>query len=312
MIESSALYPKISVIVPNYNYEKYLHQRLDCILHQTFQPFEVILMDDCSTDGSVNILNEYSHNPLVTQLILNEQNSGSTFKQWAKGIQAAKGDWIWIAESDDYCELTLLQQLAEMIVQYPDSVIAYSDVKIVNQDGESRDSIRSFKNQYFTGDEFLKRYLSMSCMIRNASSVLFKREAALAISDKYLCSICSGDYWFWTEMATKGAVIKINKQLSYFRRHDSTVSSKKDRNGTNFTGDHEVFEFISSKVKINRWRKKLIKAYYTQRIAAMNFDSEEIRKKVQDVWKVNSRLNLPEKIMLKIYYKLINKFNYYL
>ena len=88
--------PKVSVIVPNYNHEPYLRQRIDSILNQSYQDFELILLDDCSVDNSRDILMAYKNHPKVTQLVFNEQNSANTFKQWNKGIELAKGEYIWI------------------------------------------------------------------------------------------------------------------------------------------------------------------------------------------------------------------------
>ena len=79
-------YPLVSVIVPNYNHEKYLPERLNSILNQTFQDFELILLDDCSTDGSREILKSFKKNSKVTHLEFSVSNSGSPFKQWAKGV----------------------------------------------------------------------------------------------------------------------------------------------------------------------------------------------------------------------------------
>ncbi len=94
--------PFVSIIVPNYNHEKYLRQRLDSIYGQTYKNYEVILLDDCSSDDSRTILNEYRDRyPDRTRCEFNETNSGGVFRQWRKGISLAKGDYIWIAESDD-------------------------------------------------------------------------------------------------------------------------------------------------------------------------------------------------------------------
>jgi len=89
--------PNVTVIVPNYNHARFLRQRLDSILTQTYQDFELILLDDCSTDDSRTILKEYAADPRV-RLELNEANSGSPFKQWNKGVQLAQGKYVWIAE----------------------------------------------------------------------------------------------------------------------------------------------------------------------------------------------------------------------
>ena len=95
--------PTVSVIVPNYNHARYLRQRIESVLGQTYQDFEVILLDDCSTDESRSVLGEYAKDPRV-RIEFNEKNSGSTFKQWNKGVRLARGEYIWIAESDDYAD----------------------------------------------------------------------------------------------------------------------------------------------------------------------------------------------------------------
>src|SRR6187431_17527 len=96
--------PKVSVIIPNYNHADFLMQRIVSILNQTYQDFELIILDDCSSDKSREIIEHYRTHPKVSHIVYNAENSGSTFKQWKLGLDYAKGDWIWIAESDDYCE----------------------------------------------------------------------------------------------------------------------------------------------------------------------------------------------------------------
>jgi len=107
--------PLVSIVIPNYNHEKYLGKRIESVLNQTFQNFEVILLDDCSTDDSFSLLKELEDHPKVTHLIINEANSGSPFKQWSKGIALAKGQYVWIAESDDWAEKTFLEESVRII-----------------------------------------------------------------------------------------------------------------------------------------------------------------------------------------------------
>ncbi|MGV6829982.1 MAG: glycosyltransferase family 2 protein, partial [bacterium] len=123
--------PKISIIVPNYNHEKYIEQRLFSIFNQTYQDFEVILLDDASTDKSPEILKSYEHHEKVQSLIINDSNSGSPFLQWQRGIQLSKGDLIWIAESDDYCELNFLEILVNQ--KSKNTNLIYSQSTDVNE-----------------------------------------------------------------------------------------------------------------------------------------------------------------------------------
>ena len=106
--------PTVSVIVPNYNHAPYLQERFDSIFNQTFQDFEVIILDDCSSDNSKEIIEEYRNRPQVSHIVHNEKNSGYPFKQWAKGFGLAKGEYIWIAESDDWAELNFLENLVSI------------------------------------------------------------------------------------------------------------------------------------------------------------------------------------------------------
>ena len=80
----------VSIIVPNYNHARFLPKRIDCILGQSLQDFELILLDDCSPGESRSILSQYAGDPRV-RIEFNEVNSGSTFKQWNKGVQLARG-----------------------------------------------------------------------------------------------------------------------------------------------------------------------------------------------------------------------------
>ncbi len=108
--------PKVSVIVPNYNHESFLQQRIDSILNQTYQDFELILLDDASSDASISIIENYRYEEKVSEIVLNTVNSGSPFKQWIKGIKLAKGEFIWIAESDDFAEPTFLETTVAMMI----------------------------------------------------------------------------------------------------------------------------------------------------------------------------------------------------
>src|SRR5207249_4277778 len=87
--------------------------RLDSIFNQTFQDFEVILLDDASTDNSMDVLEKYAGRGDV-QILRNEHNTGSPCKQWLKGIDLARSDILWIAESDDICACEFLQTLSDM------------------------------------------------------------------------------------------------------------------------------------------------------------------------------------------------------
>lgn len=107
--------PLVSIIIPNFNHSRFLRERLESVFNQTFEDFEVILLDDASTDSSVEILEEYAKDPRVSHLVVNKENSGSPFRQWQRGIELSQGKYIWIAESDDSCDPDFLLTCVAMM-----------------------------------------------------------------------------------------------------------------------------------------------------------------------------------------------------
>ena len=84
----------------------------------------MFLLDDCSTDDSRSLLSSYADDPRV-RIEFNEVNSGSTFKQWNKGVGLARGEYVWIAESDDYADERMLERLAAVLEAEPKVAFAY-------------------------------------------------------------------------------------------------------------------------------------------------------------------------------------------
>lgn len=129
--------PLVSVVVPNYNYARYLPERMESIFSQTFQDYEVILLDDCSTDNSKEIIEQYRNHPKVSAIVYNDQNSGSPFKQWRKGVEMAKGKYVWIAESDDSAKPEFLATGVNLLEENPEAVLAFMGADIMDGDGKS-------------------------------------------------------------------------------------------------------------------------------------------------------------------------------
>jgi glycosyltransferase involved in cell wall biosynthesis len=226
--------PKVTVIVPNYNHASYLDERLESILNQSFTDFELILLDDNSTDNSVSILSKYAGNPKVSHFIINETNSGSTFKQWEKGITLSKGEYIWIAESDDYADPNFLQRLMEEVSSFKNVGIAYSQSYAVNEIGEitgnwtnwtdDLDSNR-WENKFFNfGKDELINYLIYKNTIPNASAVLFMKEALLNIPFNNLNMKLNGDWFIYMVILSRYNILYIPEPLNYFRSHNEKVT----------------------------------------------------------------------------------------
>ena len=227
----------VSVIITNYNHAPFLKERIDSVLNQTYQDFEVIILDDKSTDSSREIIEHYRKHPKVTHIVFNEENSGSTFKQWQKGFDLAKGEYIWIAESDDVAHPDFLKKLIEAINGDKKVVLAASAITIIDENGKitGHESIsKSRQVRRYLSDEFIRENMLIGNHLLNASSAIFRKDILSSFPKKYTSMKSSGDYLFWIELANCGKVIEIPEELDYFRRSSSNVTPRLYASGRAF------------------------------------------------------------------------------
>ncbi len=281
--------PKVSVIVPNYNHTPYLLQRIESILNQTYQDFELILLDDCSTDNSVEILKQYENHPKVSHLIINEQNSGNTFKQWDKGVQLAVGEWIWIAESDDWAESFMLEKLVDGFNSSNNIVISFCQSKRINAEGEEtgdwKDWTDEFNttlfNQDFTapGKEYISRYLVKKNTIPNASAVVFRKQAYFQVKgvDKDIRYV--SDWLLWLKLLLVGDIAFTAYPYNNFRYHDNSVIAKA------VSSDKDMFQYKYDIILRKRYLK------YIRKNKADKNITELFRKRLAFECKSEAKLN---------------------
>ena len=264
--------PQVSVIIPNYNHAVYLQQRIDSILNQTYTDFEVIILDDCSTDNSRQIIEQYSNNRKISHIFFNETNSGNVFKQWDKGIQLAKGKYIWIAESDDWCELNLLETLVEGLEKNEDCVLAYCQSFCVTNDGVIQfQSLHTRLSERMDGKKFIKEYLLPKNPLFNAGMALWKKDVYKKISKEYISYKLIGDYYFWIEVASCGNVFISGKLLNYFRTHKNNISTNSVKNGLSYKEQLPLLKHLlnSKLINENDYLQLLKKHYYIFYITAI-------------------------------------------
>lgn len=226
--------PKVSVIVPNYNHAPFLHQRIDSVLGQTFQDFELILLDDGSSDDSRSILSSYAASPRI-RVDFSAANSGSTFKQWNRGVGLARGAYVWIAESDDYAEPRYLERLVGALDSEPRAAFVYCRSRRVSASGTvgsyqdsdviSIDPLRWTSDFVCDGREECRNFFSVGNVVVNASAVVFRKAVYEQVGGADESFRWCGDWQLWAAMALTGKVLYIAEPLNYFRSHESSVTS---------------------------------------------------------------------------------------
>lgn len=267
---------KISVILPNYNHAPFLESRINSVLNQTSQDFELIILDDASPDNSREIINKYKNHPKVKHIIFNTENSGSTFKQWNKGIDLATGDWIWLAESDDLAEEDLLKNLIKGIETNPKVVLAYCQSTRLNSEGEitgswkdwTKDIPLNFDEDFLSdGISFITKALYKRNVIPNASAVLFRKDIYYKVQKADQDIRYNSDWLLWLKILLQGDIFYCSKELNYFRYHTQSVIAKSAKeNKIPFKKKYDIIMIKRFLVYLNNFNKKELKPLFQRKL----------------------------------------------
>ncbi len=255
---------KISAVVPNYNYEKFLLRRIYSILAQSTKLYELIILDDFSKDDSRKLIDEIVENIkeyVNVRKVYNEKNSGGAFKQWAKGINEATGDYVWIAEADDYCDKNMINELLKPIKNERKISIAYVDTAFTDYKGNIflktiKPEIDVMKTGHWDHDYVndgineINDYTFLNNTIANVSSCIIKKDDYTEVYEEAGRYRQSGDWVFYINIMSKGKVAYINKVLNFYRVHGDQITSQMDKQ-KHFEEIQKVYEYISKKFGVN-------------------------------------------------------------
>lgn len=227
--------PKVSVIVPNYNHGRFLDQRLQSILDQTYQNIEVIVLDDCSSDNSVEVISGHcERNPGKIRCILNTKNSGNVFRQWRKGAEEARGELVWICESDDFCDPGFLEAL---VPNFKDRSInvAFGRIQFSDAEGGFRPGLDAYREGAEPGiwdlrtcrpaSEWFSNGFGVNNVIANVGGCVFRRQSlSEAVWEEAQSYTVLGDWFLYANLAGGGQVVYEPAAVASFRQHGHNTS----------------------------------------------------------------------------------------
>lgn len=273
--------PLISVIIPNYNHARYLPERIDSVLGQTYRNMEVIILDDCSTDDSREVIERYrQQDSRIVRVVYNEENGGRVFKQWKKGLSLAKGDLLWIAESDDKCEPTFLERLVQCFIDHPTLSLAFSKSLLFNDAGKTWTmDPKGLEAETYDTWTFISRFMSHGCPMLNASACLFSRIAFEKIDDSYTEFRCSGDRMFWTLISEQGDVAVVGDRLNHYRKHKTNTTKSGYERGINQREQKNILDYILKRGYIDKKEYKNMR-YHIMRYGVFELLQDEALKQV--------------------------------
>lgn len=309
----------VSIIIPNFNHCKFLQKRFDTVFLQTYQNFEVIILDDASTDCSLEIINKYRHHPKVSHYIINKLNSGSPFKQWIKGIELAQGEYIWIAESDDCSAIFFLEKAMQLLENNLNVSLVFTNSTIQNLITLTDTTLTTNKlsgvynnlennflyNWFFNHNNF---------RIANASSCVFRKKS---INQEILLQLPSyryaGDKLFWSSLLLENPNFGyICEPLNIHTVHENTTRSVVTKQ-TNHLRNYEILliykfcNFINIKNYSLGWKReygsRLLLSFVFSFILFKQFKYRDLFKGLKivkfdlEVWKkIYRALRLPSKL----------------
>ena len=231
----------VSLVVASYNHAGFLVRRMDSLITQTYTDTEILVIDDCSPDNSVEVLRGYETQSKV-RLFVREKNGG-----WVavsnQGVDLSSGEFVLFANCDDDCDPRMIERLVDAMQRHPSAGIAFcrslmvdENDRVLGDDFAIREA--AFKSRC-AGDTLLtgaeaSRFLLHSCVIPNLSAALFRRECFSEVGylslDYRVC--CDWDLFF--RVAARYDIAYVAEPLNRFRQHRETIRS--------VTKDKVVFE----------------------------------------------------------------------
>lgn len=223
--------PLVSVILPNYNYARYLKERIRSILHQNFVDYEFIYLDDASKDESNEVMRAFSNDPRVTMHCF-ETNSGKVYQRWNDGAALAKGRWLWFAGADDSAQPQFLETLLRLAAQNPEVAILHCQMATIETAGRllgmnwcaTPDLAQHLSRDYVSpGVDEVSR-LTAGCFLSSASAMLIRRDAFEAEGGFDVRLWSAADWHLYAKILHKHDVAYAAEPMALYRAHRTTVT----------------------------------------------------------------------------------------
>lgn len=212
--------PKISVVTPCYNCEKYLSDTLSSVFEQTILPDEIVLVDDGSSDGTVDLIEKLiAEHPEVCIRLVKQKNNGPGAARNA-GIKAAKGDWIAFLDSDDIWKKRKIERVLETLTENQEAIMIANDICEVYEDGRRNEV---YLHTYYNPKESAFVQLYHGCFL-STSSVCVKKEVLEKVGGFDITLRSAQDYDLWLRVSQEGDIVFIPEIFEEYRIRGGSVS----------------------------------------------------------------------------------------
>lgn len=238
---------KISVIVTSYNYANFIERTINSILAQTYTDFELIIVDDCSSDNSVEIIKNFKDDRI--KFVENEQNLGLAISI-AKALKIATGEWIAFCESDDFWEKDCLEKRIQIAEKYPNLGVIFNDVEPFSTTNKIPETIQqnseNLKKLKFPTNVLNK--IAFYNIVQTFSAAMINRAEIAKLNltppdDRFL------DWWLFIQLASDTDFYYIPEKLTHWQLHENSYITKKKRKFTISANIQTLFYLLKTKKK---------------------------------------------------------------
>ncbi len=272
---------KISVILPVYNSEEYINESITSILNQTYENFELIIIDDGSTDKSKEICKNFSKKD--NRIVFLDNNHLGLTKSLNKALKIAKGKYVARQDADDVSLSDRFDKQIKWFLKDKRRILCGTNCKILTQNNEYKNN-RSLK---FTNNGIRKKLEYSNCFVH--SSIMFLRESAQKFGNYDENLKFAQDYDLWWKLSTQGEVGNLNEKLLILRNRKNSISVENVNNQT--------LNFIKSSIKFYAYNKKIVRINDHKEIAF--YENNDLTKNQLKVMKYLYNDKLDEKIYFK-------------
>lgn len=209
--------PKISVYIPTHNYGKYLDRAIDSVLKQTLEDWELIVIDDGSTDDTKSVLAKYADYPKVR--IVEQENRGLNVTNNI-AVRLANGSYVMRLDADDYLDEHILTVLSSVLDRMPEVGLVYPDYYVIDDRGDVIEIVRRMK----IGDED-----QIFDLPAHGACTMIRRECLVAVGGYNEEFSCQDGYDLWLKMIARFKPYNVNVPLFYYRRHADSLTRQERR-----------------------------------------------------------------------------------
>lgn len=210
---------RVSIAVCTYNGEKYLREQINSLIHQTYQNLEIIIVDDKSSDNTLEILKSYAQKDERIKLFQNEHNLGFV-QNFSKALTRCSGDYIALADQDDIWKLNKIEKFLSEIQEH---TLIYSDALLIDQNSNPMNQQLIQPKKNLVSGNCNKAFIFTNCVSGN--TLMFKKELLPFILP--IPHISFHDTWIAFVASSMGTITYTDEAMTYYRRHNEQITIKK-------------------------------------------------------------------------------------